>query len=634
MMSRPLVRALLLLLALLLVGGVLFSEGAHHAFHLDDEHSIRNNPALRSLDRIPDYFRDPRTFSILETNVDYRPVLEVSYAVDYALAGYDMPVWHWTQVAIHVTCAFFLGLLTWRLLGLAGVDEREREWVSLLTPFVFLVHPTASGVVHYISARSSALTAAFLLAAFCCDLWGRRWAAVLLLLLGLFTKVEAVAALAVFWAFSVLRRRQQEEQGWRWRQLVGRPGEWWPYLAAVVFYLVVRQVVMQGIDFAGAAAGTDITRWSYLLTQTTVWWVYLFQWFCPLWLVADNAVYPVYRSLAAAPVALALVGWSAVLLLLWLGARKRPHFAVLALSGLALLSPTSSVVPLAEMMNEHRPYLPMALLSIIFVTGLVRLGLAFSGRGSRAVVLLTLVWLGVLGCMTWQRNKVYFTVESYWADVLAKAPSSRAHNNYGLALRAKGRLQEATQHFTESVRMSPGYSVAHINLALSLARSGRLEEARRHYDLAVAYDRGAGEANIWRGRFFLQRKDYLKAEADFLAAGKVSNDHYSVAAGLAQAYAGLGDPVRSAEQAQTAGSLDFERLGRDIVGIATPYFGSEAQNRKGLEFFRALQARWPKVWWIHANLSTLLQRLGDKAGGVREGELGESLRRAGSSATR
>ena len=110
-----------LLVLLVLIGRGLYSNSAGHVFHLDDDHSIRNNPALRSLSAIPSYFTDPKTFSTLLTNVDYRPVLQTSYALNYAAAGYDMPVWHWTQVGIQVWCAFFLYLFALELLKLGGV---------------------------------------------------------------------------------------------------------------------------------------------------------------------------------------------------------------------------------------------------------------------------------------------------------------------------------------------------------------------------------------------------------------------------------------------------------------------------------------------------------------------------------
>ncbi len=603
-----------LLLVQIVIAVLLYRNSAQHAFHLDDGHSITSNPALRSLEQIPSYFTDAKTFSTLQTNVDYRPVLQLSYALNYAAFGFAMPGWHWTQVALHVWCAFVLYLFLWELLGLTRTEPLERRAVSVLSSLVFLVHPTASGVVNYTSARSSELTAAFLLTAFFLELKGRRGFALLFFALALFTKVEAVAGLAVFWALSLLRqdRLEGETVGHPAARLLARPKEWLPYLAPTLLYGVMRHLAMRGIDFAGFAAAPDMTRGAYLCTQITAWWVYLLQWFAPVHLVADNMAYPVFRSPLHPTVLLALCGWGVVVLALWLARSRSPHFALLAFSALALISPTSSVVPLSEMMNEHRPYLPLALVGALFVSGLVRLGLALPRRAWIGVGGLVALWLLSLSAMTVTRNRVFLTPETYWADVVGKAPSGRAHNNYGLALMGRGDMANARTQFEQSLKLAPYYSTGHINLAIIYVREKRLEDARRHYDLAVQYDRGAGEAQLWRAGFLMDQGEYAPALADLQVASKVSNDRYRVLAGMARAYAGLGQPEEAVQLTLQAGAIDDVKISADIISISTPFFSTPEQKKRGLLFFAGLESRWPAAWWIPANQATLLEQLGRK----------------------
>ena len=63
----------------------------------------------------------------------------------------------------------------------------------------------------------------------------------------------------------------------RHRRPLAAPKEWLPYLGAVVFYIAARQWAMAGIDFAGSAHEVGATRFGYLCTQITAWWVYLYQ---------------------------------------------------------------------------------------------------------------------------------------------------------------------------------------------------------------------------------------------------------------------------------------------------------------------------------------------------------------------
>ena len=101
-------------------------------------------------------------------------------------------------------------------------------------------------------------------------------------------------------------------------------------------------------------------------------WHYLYRWFAPLNLVADNPAFPVYRSVLEPAVLLAcgaLVLLLALLLFLW---RSHAPLVFLVFSAYALISPTSSIVPLSEMVNEHRPYLLVALLSLSWLLPLGR----------------------------------------------------------------------------------------------------------------------------------------------------------------------------------------------------------------------------------------------------------------------
>jgi Tfp pilus assembly protein PilF len=588
------------LLMLIAFGAILYSNSSGHAYHLDSIHTILNNPAVRSLGEIPHYFVEPRTFSVLNLNLDYRPVLQTSYAVNYAASGYRMAGWHWTQVGVHIWCAFFLYLFGFELFRRQQHPEHYCRLVAALAALLFLVQPTNSGVVNYLAARSSELTAAFLLPAFWLFGRGRTGWSVVLFLFALFTKVEAVAALAVFFGLALLERGDFKRSV---RACL-------PSLGAVVFYMIARHMAMRGIDLAGNASGGVATPYSYLCTQTTTWWNYIYMWFCPLNLVADNAAYPVYPGVLSPPVMLALTGWGAIAVLLIRSAKSSPHLVFLAFSGLALISPTSSIVPLAEMMNEHRPYLPAALVSLISVDVLVRFYLSLGTRLRVMLILCVLSWLGCLAQLTYQRNLVFLTDRSYWLDVVTKAPSPRAYNNYGLTFLQAGQFVQAKEQFELAVKCGPSYDLAYVNLAIANTKLGNLAAAAQNYNQAVAVDLGSGEAYLWRAKFLLDQGDYKQAEADLLKAQSVSINSYSIKASLARTYAGLGDASRSIECALQAGRLDFAQFSVDIVQIAGPYFSTQEQAKKGLEFFAALEKEWPNVWWIELNQANLATKLG------------------------
>ena len=594
-----------------------YANAYEHEFLLDSLHTVRDNPAIRDLGNVPAFFTDLDTASTLRSNADYRPVLMISYALNHAFAGSAMPSWHATQIALHLGCAVGAYLLVWRL-GREHLRARVLRWTALATALLFVLHPTASGVVCYLSARSSLLAAFFGLAAALTHAgpWvGRSGAvrgtvAVLAYTLALFTKVEAVAWLAVFVLLDTLEHTRVAGRqaffladlfaGWRTKlaRLV-------PYLAATGVYFYARGVVMADSPFAQTSQSGDVSRVEYLLTQTTAWWSYVAHWFWPLGLVADDTTFPVRRSLTEPAVLAAVAGWLVVVALCLGSWRRRPYVLVACASGLALISPTSSIVPLAEMVNEHRPYLPVLVLSCAWMLAASELGERFPRWRSFGLVALG---AAVLACwmLTWQRNTVFATEHSYWADVRAKAPSARAHANYARTLMARRAYAEAVQELETALRLSPSYYIAHVNLAVALRELGELDRAAQHFDRAVECEQFTATSRYWRGEFLLARGEYARARDDFAVTLELGNEPYRSHKGLATALAGLADGPGALAQTERLLALDRARTELDIVAIATPFFTERPQREAGVEFFSALRERLPDVWWVHENLGRLL----------------------------
>lgn len=107
------------------------------------------------------------------------------------------------------------------------------------------------------------------------------------------------------------------------------------------------------------------------------------------------------------------------------------------------------------------------------------------------VVVGAALWLmlGVLALRTWRGPDSAATPAASEADVrraLARNPRDpKLHNEMGLVLLANGRVDEAIQHFMESLRFNPANAEAHNNLGLALARKGRNAEAIEHFRMAL-----------------------------------------------------------------------------------------------------------------------------------------------------
>jgi serine/threonine-protein kinase len=79
-------------------------------------------------------------------------------------------------------------------------------------------------------------------------------------------------------------------------------------------------------------------------------------------------------------------------------------------------------------------------------------------------------------------------VGCFWAAVALRPVSPPAHINLGLALQAKGRLDEANAEWLKAIDLDPTLATAHNNLGVALEDKGKVDEAIVEYDVAIELD--------------------------------------------------------------------------------------------------------------------------------------------------
>ena len=617
----------------LLVGGLLFlllGIGVYyntfdHEFHLDSIWGLKENHAVRDLSNIPSYFKDPFTLTSLRANADYRPILQITYALNYAISEYNMWSWHLTQILLHVLNALFIVLLARKFLPYL-IDNNNTKWqqaIPWIIGLLFLLHPTASGVVNYHWARSSLLTTTFALP--CILLWtnGRVYWAGLFFALAMFTKVEAISILGVLllWDIFMMNQSMNSSKGSSSNFIIDvikclnykTLKRFSVILLITLVYFIIRNAVVP--DFiAESRQDADVGPYHYMITQISAWWHYIGNWWAPVNLIADDLSFPVYRSVLEPTVILAICGWIMVVIFLIKLYRTRPAYLIISLMALAIISPTSSIAPLAEMVNEHRPYMPIGILSIIWLVPLLNLIGQWLLR-SPLIKLMTVGGLVVVllsfSFTTFQRNKAFTTWENYWSDVVTKAPSWRSHLNLGNSFMKKGDWGPAEFHLLKSVEYSNNF-YALCSLGILNQSLGKSDRARQYYNKAVNVDIYNSIALEYRGAFLMTTKEYDLAFEDLINALPKAINIWPLYTKIAQAAAGKGDWKKALDYTLKANELDPEKTKGMIPKIATPFWDNPQQNNQGVSFFTELAKQWPGQWWIHRNWSILAGLLGDK----------------------
>lgn len=514
----PSIRHLAAVAMVLAIGGAAYASAFRGPleFVLDDVFSIVENPLLRELGN---YFASPAGYRASPNRV----VAYATFALNYAFGGLDPLGYRVANVGIHLLNA----LLVYALVTLAfrspvaarsGLATSSRS-VALVSAALFVAHPVQTQAVTYVVQRMTSLATTLYLLSVVCYAWWR--------LQGARHRVRGPAAYALVLLASVLAMKTKEiaftlplaialletilfEGGTKRRLL---------YVAPVLVTLAVIPLTMLDLGsatsdpLAQVAAATmerpNLSRWDYLVTQAPVVATYLRLLVAPFGQNLDYD-FPLYGSFFAAPVLLsaAVIASLAALALALLrrsavSSSGRPLDPAVRLVAFGIawffltLSVESSFVPIQDVINEHRIYLPSAGLFPAIATGGALLLHRFTPGREHRLLLAAGALLGcVLGALTFSRNAVWQDNVSLWSDVVRKSPNkARPHVNLGRALMERGQADAAIAHYEAALRADPLHVHAHNNLGVALYKKSRVDEAIAHLELAVRLRPGDGNAH-------------------------------------------------------------------------------------------------------------------------------------------
>lgn len=504
-----------LLRAMLVVAVLAVYAGTWTApFLFDDAPAIVDNPTIRSLAAPGRVLAPPPTAG----SAAGRPLVNLSFALNYAAGGLDPRGYHAGNLALHALATLLLFALLRRTLERPALRSRfgaQAPELAALIAALWAVHPLLTESVTCVVQRTELLGGLFILvtvytAARAAEPGAsRRWAGASLAAcyLGVTAKeIVAVAPLLVAahdHLFPPVDGASLPVARPRWRFYAALAGSW-----LVLAWLVT------GNDHRGGTAGfgLGISAWDYLLTQARALTLYLRLSVWPHPLVVDYGTAVVRTLSAAALPALAVL--AALGATVWALARRWPA-AFAGVWFFVILAPSSSFLPLTtQTIAEHRMYLPLA----AGVALAVLAGWRLLGRGALVLGLLLAL---VAGIATVQRNALYRSPLALWADTVRHCPenprprghlarelsragrfdealvqaqaavplapdSAETHHNLGLALLEAHRPAEAVPALDRALQLRPDYADAHGHLGTALLQLGRFAEARVPLERAVA----------------------------------------------------------------------------------------------------------------------------------------------------
>lgn len=519
---------------LAILGLIVYSKAVLAPFVFDDDFYIINNPWIRSL----------RNFTDLSA---MRYAADLSFALNYKISGLNPVGFHLTNIAVHILNSFLVYLLINAIFetpfmkdafkgeGATGIQAG----IAFISSIIFLVHPVQTQAVTYVTQRYASLAAFFYLSALVLYLNSRLVAdarpsrghgALYILSIGsavLAMKTKEISftlpfAIALFelTLFSPGKQR-------RWRLLI-------PFI--LTLFIIPASLMAQRIYGGYGEAGrymslrkieelSAMSKYTYLITSSTVIMTYLRLIFWPANQHFDY-FYPPAKSLFEPRVFLSSLALASIIVisvyLLIRSIKSGKGYSFLISLGVIwffiTLSIESSIIPIRDVISEHRVYLPSigVILSSVSAAFCIKEAVQ-RRRGLKAFTVAVSVVLALpLGAAAYMRNAVWSDKFALYSDEVAKNPyvvSPRI--NLGTAYFEEGMLKEAAAQFKKAVEIKPTHLIAHNDLAEVYRLLGFDNEAISEFKTITALSPTNAKAHYNLGVLYLKKKLIKEAEAEF-----------------------------------------------------------------------------------------------------------------------
>lgn len=464
-----------------MLGFLLYSQTFQHSFHFDDFIFIVNNPEIADLSNLKQIWE--------EGSAPTRFITYLSFAVNYHIHQFDVFGYHLTNITVHVINSLLVFMLAYLLCstprGRRDVVASRKFWLAGCVAALFVAHPIQTQAVTYICQRFASLATLFYLLTVCLYIQGRvsnRFrivcfvAAVVSATVGMFTK-QIVLTLPLMIVFVELCFFES----FKWKGLKSLALYWKWILPVLGFVLIIPAVYSFDIntiifrEFESLShRGEMLNSPRYFLTQSRVIWTYIRLLFVP---INQNLLYdfPASYHFFELKTFVGFLGIGALIVTAW-KLRVKNVWLTFGIGWffIALLV-ESSIIPIRQVIFEHRCYLPFFGFALCVVAGSMKLI-----QRPRVLVVAVVSVLSVLSILTYQRNKVWANDITLWTDVLKKSPNMiRPYTHLATAYLKSGDIKRALEIYSQAIEVDPQRAESYNN-------RGNVYVVLRQYDLALA----------------------------------------------------------------------------------------------------------------------------------------------------
>ncbi|MCU7837326.1 MAG: tetratricopeptide repeat protein [gamma proteobacterium symbiont of Taylorina sp.] len=512
-------------------------------FYLDDYPSIVENTAIHDVTQLASIwgFYFPRFIGYL------------SFAFNYSLGGESTFGYHLVNFIIHFLAGIGVFLLTRILLQTLNTDRQETTntlylyTIPFLAALLFLIAPQQTQSVTYIVQRLSSMAAMFYIFALGSYSYARLthkpWFFLFTALfagLAFFTKQNTATLPAAILLIEVIFFQNLNRSQWKKLLLIAVP----VLIAFALFVYRFFDLTLAQLDELTRSLQTaSLTREQYFSTQVLVVWHYIIQFFIPTDLHLDYD-YPVSQTIFSLKVISSLIAHIIVLAVAFLYRKQHSiiFFSVLFYYLAHLVE--SSIVPIPDLVFEHRTYLPNMGLSIMLA--MLTYQLWQQKNLQKIVFIAMLAFIIWLAWFTFTRNTIWNNPIEFYQNETQHSPNKeRVWADLGKYYLKEKKFNEALQSFAQALNLGRNGNEVNalpttfLNTYFALLYTNQMKKALHFEGLIPVkqlswHDRGV--FYYMKGNRQVKMGQFDEAQKSLLAALKFLPNYLDAKANLAAIY--------------------------------------------------------------------------------------------------
>ncbi len=562
-------------------------------FILDDHPLIKSNPYVRALQSPVSYLTQEDGITDKSDTGDYhtgyyRPLINLSYSVDYKLWGMNPSGFRATNLLLHILCCLVLFYFVELLVN----DRQGALWVTL----IFALHPANTESVSWIGSRDNILVAIFSLSSLIFYIRGckdgnrlKQAASVLAFVLAILSKELGLMMIPIFFLYQRILSGKDRNG----------PGEWvsyLPFVMVMIAYLFLRKLITTA--YLSPSQMADVWQRIFFATYLILWdlRLILLPYALHSFVVGYPSTYLGWEFLAG-------LCYTGILGILMWKQRKNDTVLFSVLSFHVVLFPILNIIPTSaiSLVSMRWIYFPMTFLSPAgaqLIKGLLR----EKRFVTRAVLCSVIVYLGgysyVLNSTLWNSEDNFFRQEVlnfgnyYYAGGLAEN------------LQDKQEYEMAERYFYLAIRHYPLEAINYINFSALLTDTGRPDMALDYLQKARALRMTRKRRGEWfnnMGVAYFQLGNYHEAVKDLVEAVRYCPGQVQYLTNLGGSYTAMGDYEKA---------IAVLKRGLDIDSDAVPLRKNLAMTYIRMERYKdALNTleKIPQGKWKRHGLKGLLK---------------------------